>query len=274
MTKNKSDISENEIKNDKFSWKQLDEKWQDKLMSCNFMIKDCIGDGNCQFRSIETALKNSGIKIDHTRLRSLIAKHIRHIPDEEFLLIIQNYIIEKENGEFIGKWNPEIIKNKREFIYQIKQPGFHFEGDNVTLSILSKVLKIDFLIFNNDFNIIDISNPDIFNEKLIILYYLRNSNYGHYMTIGLKNKRDKIISLFKRSKLPNVLSILLNKQTFLLEHIKRIFEKFNSINKKPTLNNIIAELENAIQFKLSKSDKQKVIKILRIWMDEGLKLKF
>ena len=244
-----------------YEWNNLDDKWNTKLMSKNFVTKDCLGDGNCQFRSIETALNDSGIKMDHNRLRDIVAKYIRKLPDEEFNIIVESYIIEKQNGEFIGKWDPELIRTKKDLIFQIKKPGFHFEGDNITLSLLSKGLNIDFIIFDENYNVIDMSNNQNYNNKIVILYYIRNENYGHYMTVGFKNKK-KVVTIFKRDKLPSELELILNKQKFLIKHIINIINEYEKKNKKPTLNNILSELEYRICFKLGKIDKHKLIKLL------------
>jgi hypothetical protein len=98
---------------------ELDDCWKTKLLSNKFYIKECIGDGNCQFRSIETALKTAGFKLKHTKLRNLIARYIRQITDQEFHMIVQSYRLEKDNGEFEGGWDPYQISDKKDFIKEV-----------------------------------------------------------------------------------------------------------------------------------------------------------
>lgn len=273
---NESKINKKELKqlekklNAMFFWKSLDKDWQDKLLSNKFLIKDCVGDGNCQFRSIETALTNGGFKTSHKNLRNLIARYINNIPMEEFSTILKSYQLEQQFGEFRGKWNPLSINTKRDFIKEIKKQGFNFEGDNITLSLLSKACKIDFIIFDDTYNIIDISNPDELNSKIIILYYLKDA--GHYNTIGYR-KKEKIITLFKRKHLPKELELLMNKPKYIVEHIKRIYLQ-NSTSKnskkvsKITLNTMLFELEKNTKIKFSKKDKKEIIKLLIKWLND------
>jgi hypothetical protein len=139
-----------------YQWEGLDSEWKTLLMSDKFRVKDTIGDGNCQFRAIETALKckskNDGShkKQSHLTLRKLAGKYTNSgLNLEEFKNILEHYREEVVNGEFRGDWNPDNTKSKRQFIQHLKTPGFHFEGDDVTLSLLSRVLKIDFMIFTD-----------------------------------------------------------------------------------------------------------------------------
>jgi hypothetical protein len=239
-----------------FDWIPLDEKWQRKLLSQSFMQKDCKGDGNCQFRSIETALTDAGYKTTHSRLRRLIAKYINKIPDKEFHEIMQNYIIEKESGEFQGGWDPMEVKNKKQFIRVIKHTGFYFEGDNITLALLSKAINVDFLILDDDYNMTDLSNPDELNPKVIILYYVKS---GHYKTIGIKNKNGNVKTIFKREKLPKELDTIIDRYTFYVEHVKRAMTTM----PKTTLNKILKEVQKQLQVDLSKEDKKLIMTILK-----------
>ena len=171
----------------------------------NFTIKECGGGGECQFLSIENALMQSNNKYTHTELRNLIADYILNkLSDDDFNNIINSYKIEKENNEFIGEWDPYLIKSKNDFIKEIKQPGFHFQGDDVTLSLLSSILNIDFYIINKkNHSIFKISNK-INNNNIIILYYIPGIT-GHYQLIGL-NK----MFLFDKDNLPNDVLALIN----------------------------------------------------------------
>jgi hypothetical protein len=244
---------------DVFIWEPIDPKWSKKLLSECFVIKNCLSDGNCQFRSIETALTNAGHKTDHEKLRRSICKYINNIDNNEFFNIIQNYRLEKQHGEFEGNWDPFTIKNKRDFIKQLKQPGFNFQGDNITLSLISQSLNIDIIILNDDLHITDLSNPEKLNQKLIILYFDKQNK--HYKTIGIKLKK-KVNTIFKRSDLPIEILRIIDKQNFFLHHIQTICLKELKCGKI-NLNNIIKSLQNKLQIPLSDKDKQIVFKIIR-----------
>ena len=184
---------------DNYEWKQFDMKVK------NLVVKDCKPDGNCQFRSIEQALYQYNNKYTHIKLRKLIGDYILSLKDKDFENILNNYKIEKDNGEFIGKWNPYKIKSKIDFVKNINTLGFHFEGDDTTLNILSKILNIDFIIINKNKSVtLKLNN----GRAIIVLYYEKHGLSGHYKTIGLK--KDNIISAFNSKSLPDEITELIN----------------------------------------------------------------
>jgi hypothetical protein len=250
-----------------YIWEELSQKWQTKLLSSKFFIKNCLGDGNCQFRSIETALINSGYKTNHNKLRNIIVKYINNLDNPTFFKIIQNYRIEKDNGEFLGNWDPYSIRNKRNFTNQIKQDGFHFQGDHTTLSLLSNALNIDFIILTSDFNIINLSNPEN-NHKLIILYYDKTNNKnGHYKTIGFKIKR-KIESIFK-APFPPEIENLLDKNKLLLNHLNDIINETINDSKHLQLNNILMSMQKRLHTNISSEDKNTIMLLLTFWLEDN-----
>lgn len=248
-----------------FVWKPLDDKWTNKLLSNKFMIKDCVGDGNCQFRSIETALINAGHGTNNTNLRRVISRFVSSLPDTEVHDIINYYRIEKKDGEFVGDWDPFKVKNKRELIREIQKEGFSFQGDNITLSLLSRSIKTDFVIFDNRYNITDLSNPDSLHEKIIILYYLSTKNTGHYQTIAL-DSNGKVTTIFKRSKLPREVDMIIDKHNLFKNHINDICKGGEC---RLTLNNVIKELQARLQSVLSEIDKKIIIKLIRVWTENN-----
>ncbi|NBP01528.1 MAG: hypothetical protein EBU90_15585, partial [Proteobacteria bacterium] len=244
-----------------FVWKELDEHWKLKLLSSAFVVKDCIGDGNCQFRSIETALTDSGYRMTHEKLRKMIAQYINKMSDAQFYEIVQNYRLEKQNGDFEGNWDPDQIRNKKDFITNIVKSGFHFQGDNITLSLLSKAINLDFVILDDNYNITDLSNPDELHDRVVVLYYQRGSKTGgHYMTIGIRTPRGKVYTLFSRGSLPQALDHVLDKHTLMLSHVAEIVKQ---TGENVTLNVVIRELERRLQTKLTASDRKQAFIILR-----------
>lgn len=243
---------ENYVENEQYDYEPLDIKWQTKLMSDRYYIKDCIGDGNCQFRSIANAMN---CKTSHINLRRVLAKSISKMAMVEFYRILDNYKIEKQNGEFLGKWNPSTLKTKKEFIEHITKTGFHFEGDNITLGLLSKSLGVDFVIFDNTYRITDLSNPDSMNDKIILLYFESFGNSGHYKTIGINRKGNKQCTVFKRSNLPSELELILDKDKFMTEHVRNAYHTLTRV----TINSILAVIQTRLISKIWKEEKRRLI---------------
>lgn len=265
LSNSKSSCSKNvknKCINDTYYWEPVSEKWKSKLGSLNFMIKNCLGDGNCQFRSIETALTQGGYRATHEKLRRLLAKYILSIDNKVFIDIIKTYQIEKQNGEFVGNWDPMTIKQKKDFIKIIKRPGFDFQGDFISLELISRAIGIDIIIFTNDLDIINLSDPDNLQNKIIILYYDKDGQ--HYKTIGLKKNQDKFETIFKRSKLPEEINRILDKHSFLYFHIENICNENpqNCDKSRIHLNYIINKLEERLGVKISRNEKKNVMEII------------
>jgi len=230
------------LEND-YIWKQFSKKLP------NLVIKDCEPDGNCQFRSIENALYQYNNKYTHIKLRKMIGKYILNLPESDFLTILNNYKIEKDNDEFTGHWDPYKVKTKHDFIKNINTLGFHFEGDDVTLNIISNVLHIDFIILNSNKTITLKMNN---NKFIIVLYYEKIGLSGHYKTIGLKNeKRGIIITAFKSQLLPKEIQYLIE--------LSKISKKQLIKSKSPKKSDIKSKSPKKSDIK-SKSPKKSDIK--------------
>jgi hypothetical protein len=255
---NNDNDNDDEKEKNKFTWELLNKKWQNVLLSNSFYVKDCAGDGNCQFRSLEEALKKSDKKNSHKQLRKLLSEHILNLSDDDFNNILNSYIEEQNNGEFYGDWDPSRIKNKKQFANEIKKSGFNFEGDHITLGLLSQILKIDFLIFNErEHSITPVEND---NPEIIILNNIKSGNSGHYRTVGIKTvgvKNSPIETIFKRGFLPESLSNILNKNIFFKSHIEKLYTILDNF----TCNEVILKLKE-IMSNLSESDKKLICKIL------------
>ena len=197
-----------------------------------FVIKDTLPDGNCQFRAISEAMKCEENKLNHKQLRKLIAEYILESNDDSFRDIVNHYRIEKTNGEFIGKWDPFKVKTKTQFARQIKKYGFHFQGDNMTLAILSPILKVDFVIVSQNGTLPMPKPSGTFitelsqnHPKFIMLYYTGD----HYQTIGIKKKGiRKVITIIERINMPNILRLLIDKYYFVETEIRNYYEECKS----------------------------------------------
>jgi hypothetical protein len=245
------------------AWRPLNQKWRTKLMSEKFVVKDCIGDGDCQFRSVEAALTNAGIKMTSSRLRNAVAKYINALPNDSFANILQTYRLEKANNEFIGHWDPYKVKNKKEFNKELKKEGFHFEGDFITLSLMSMSLKVDFIVFDDSFNILKTSNV---HDKLIILYYSRSGLSGHYETIGFMKSPTRVVSVFKRQNLPEEMTVLLDDTKFIIAHLNCILQTTEEPKRLLTLNDILLKLAGRLCTKFTQSQRKDVLKKIKVWL--------
>lgn len=169
-------------------WNSLHNKnmkqWNQLLYPYLFLTKDTKPDGNCQFRSISQSITKSNSDNLHILLRKKIYDYILSTSLQEFNNILDFYRQELVFGEFRGQWNPNQIKTRKHLALEIEKPGFNFEGDYITLTILSKLLKIDIIILVDSKckNITKIETP--LNYKFIILHY----KYQHYQTVGILYK--------------------------------------------------------------------------------------
>jgi hypothetical protein len=239
--------SENNVSNvakSKFKWEEFNYE--------KFFIKNCASDGNSQFCSIENGLKGSNQSQSHKKLRNLIGEYIvSKLNDKSFKELLDNYKILRNNGDFIGNWNPFKIKTKKQFIKEIKKIGFNFQGDNITLSLLSKALKIDFIIFSENDNINEQSN---IHENIICLYFSLPLN--HYKILGIKDEK-LIHTIFNRSKLPNILEKLIRQDYFYKMQIEKYYSKCIKSNENFTITGLYNYLN------VPKNDKKIITQILR-----------
>ena len=119
---------------------------------------------------------------------------------------------------------------------------------------------ISLFLFNVSF--INGITLDKLNSEPVKLYYDKNGS--HYKTIGLKKKEDKFQTIFKRSKLPEEINRILDKQSFLSFHIENICnnDPQNCGKSKLHLNYILNKLEERLGVKISRNDKKNVMEII------------
>lgn len=259
-----------------YFWHELSEDFQKKLMSDKFVQMDCLDDGNCEFRTIETALKHAGYKISPKKLKTAVSKYIYHLSNQDFALLINNYREEKMNNIFIGNWNPFDIKNKRDFINEIKKSDFHFQGDFITLNLLTKVLKTDFLILTeNSPSLIEVSNEFNLNNRIILLYYSIFNENSDFQAIGLKYnetpKRSKIETIFTRDSLPLEIKRLTDIDEMFLYHVQNICS--NTECNKDNIHSIIDKIEKELGKSIPSDKRCNLIKILFTWINNHNYLK-
>jgi hypothetical protein len=193
-----------------------------------YHINQClIKNGTCHFDIISEALKKSKNKISSKKLRKLLFDHLS-----------------TNNLEFKQSRN---IKTKKE----LKKFMDTFDGDNDTLNILSKLLNIDFYIFEQNSQLpIEISTG---NNDIILLDTFSPG------TIGLKSTSKIPQTLFNRSSLPFTLESLLDKNIYFKN---KITEFYNTVPKKDfTLINLYNYIN--LNKKLSIDDKKLVLDLIK-----------
>lgn len=187
----------------KYGWESLDYNLETKLDS-KYRILECGAGGDCFFHSLSEALNLSNIYqnidtlYDTQTVRNYAASMIT---DNNFDFILNNYIIEAENDEFQGDWNPKGISSIDSLKNEITKCGDNFWADNIILSLLSQFFKINFVIITIDqddnYSIIQLSKT--YKQNIIFLYELG----CHYKLIGRFDGK-KIKTVF--SKLPKNIS--------------------------------------------------------------------
>ena len=88
---------------------------------------DCGSNGDCLFLCLEEGFKNiyNPLNEDFSveNLRELTANQINR---NNFTIILENYRVEYDNGEFEGLWNPYEIKNIEDLQNNIKKQAILF----------------------------------------------------------------------------------------------------------------------------------------------------
>jgi hypothetical protein len=198
-----------------YGWEKLPKYWNQKLniKKNYFAILDCGGNGDCLFHCISEAINKpydlSSQLVDTKYLRKITSEKIN---ENNFSLILENYKIEKENNEFLGEWDPDMIENYKELQQEIQKCGNNFWGDHILLQLLQQELDINIIIFKtnmvdilfeeNQYDNLEIQFLDEKNEKTVILYYI--SDY-HYQLIGYFNG-NTIETCFYKENIPEELT--------------------------------------------------------------------
>ena len=207
-----------------YNWSKMCLGWRKRLKENNkscFGILDCGSNGDCLFHVISEALnsililENKSPIYDYEKLRIIASEQINK---DNYDCIINSYILEIENKEFMGDWDPLNINNIEELSNEIKKCGNNFWGDHILLQLLQKKLEFNVIIFNSDnyedsdnidekFKILPISNLD--NEKYkytILIYYLGDV---HFQLIGYFDG-NKMNTIFTKETLPLVVNNVYN----------------------------------------------------------------
>ena len=176
-------------------WDLNDYGWTnlDKSLNLNpyLGILDCGGDGDCLFKCIAEAYNNLKIEdfIDTEYLREIVSKSISK---KLYKSSIENYKIQKQINELNGFWDPDSIENVNEFREIIKNKSFW--GDYLCIEILSKKMKLNFLVLDTNFNVI--FSKDKY-KKTIVLICIEQT---HFQLLSYFNG-EKICTLLTKNQL-------------------------------------------------------------------------
>lgn len=195
---------------DDYGWSELDFLWNIELGD-QFMLLDCGANGDCLFHCLSEAINLDNIcRGDISNLydvQTLRTKASKEFTNENFELILQNYKIEKEVGEFQGDWDPESINSIEELQNELCKTGNNFWGDHIIIQLLSQALKVNIIVLNGDedFEKLSYNIVETLGSKGYIIIYFENN--CHYKLVGKFNGK-KIVSVFP--KIPNNLLTLEN----------------------------------------------------------------
>jgi len=193
-----------------YGWTKLDWGWKRRLkhLDKNFRygLLDCGSNGDCLFHVIAEGLNNiktGECNYDVQTLRNLAAEQITV---DNYEIILESYRLEEEDGEFLGDWNPQSIRNKEDLRLELCKSGDNFWGDHIVLQLLQNILKINIIILNScdnehKYKIHPTATDLNIYEKTIILYYLDGL---HFQLVGYYNKNE-MKTCFKRNEIPNEL---------------------------------------------------------------------
>ena len=231
---NQTNLLNADVNKSKCTWSVLDDNWNEfyQFESSNkLVLKKCIEDGDSQFRAVGAPLKMSPKK-----LRKLLGDYIlEKLNETDFENILEEYKQKVSNSHYTFTWDPFSIKNKSQFVKHLKKNGFHFQGDQTTLNILTNAVKTDIVIFNQEtYTVSELSH--IYNNFIIVMM-----NKQHYQTIGIKSNK-KIQTLFEWNNLPHIFENLMDKNTLYKKQIEKYYERCKATTEKFTLTGIYRKL--------------------------------
>ena len=185
-----------------YGWSELDFLWNIELGD-EYMLLDCGSNGDCLFHCLAEAINLKNIckpspdisnLLDVADLRKMASKQLNK---ENYDIILQNYKIEKEVGEFQGDWNPESINSIEDLQNELCKTGNNFWGDHIVIQLLSQALKVNIISLNSDeeFEKLSFNRIETKGAKGYIIIYFENN--CHYKLVGKFNGK-KIVSVFPK----------------------------------------------------------------------------
>lgn len=205
-------------------WEKLDTSWvrrlnkyvENKPNKSRWAILDTNNDGDCFFNTIAESFNyynklNNDVKLyDSKEIREIISNEINK---DNFDEIIMYYKISKESGDFINKWNIDIIKNYEDLRKELIKTGHNYWADFLILQLAITAFDINIIILNepkdipkNKCKLYPLGHSLNENKKTIIIYFYNNN---HFKLIGYFNN-NSINTLFEYEELPKEIITIYN----------------------------------------------------------------
>jgi hypothetical protein len=186
-------------------------KWSNNYDIDNALYYDPPRDGNCLLSCIrEATYPQLDVSIDLLRYYASL-QILREDKDYINNVILAYYREEVERKQFAGAWNPMTCKDAEGLAEAIVEPvhsgkGMNFQGDNIILAMLGKILKLDFIVFDDQRRFPDVTRV-VGDEKSGHLYtiFLEYQTGGskHYRALGVENNGGEFVqTLFFTKNLP------------------------------------------------------------------------
>jgi hypothetical protein len=195
------------------------DRFVNKLGIKDLAVWKARGNGNCLFSSV--CMSISPVHwLTPDELRTKVAHQVLSQSDEWFDIAMINYREELARGQFSGGWNPNECKTKEELYSAILIPlqtgdYRHFEGDNIILSLIVKVLGVDAIVLQDGVmgctRIASGSSTGAAASKWTI-FLLFDDKSRHYNALGVidtDGAEGGINSIFPSDKLPSQLASFL-----------------------------------------------------------------
>lgn len=182
------------------------------------------GDGNCMLAAFSEGVKPLCM-VTPEELRKIAADEILNLENLWFIALLDVYRREQIEKKFVGKWNPQACRTRRELADAVLLPvksgnGFDFQGDAIILDLLSKHFSLDVVVYEKKYGekylrrtnsgSASDENPNKFLFT-IFLYYTDGGNHlsKHYQLLGVdKGKNKGIQSIFEKPFIPSVFNLL------------------------------------------------------------------
>jgi hypothetical protein len=196
-------------------WKE----WKNNYGIKGVLVWDPPGDGSCLFSAVRECIHPQLICTnDHLRYYSAL-QILREDKESIDNIILPTYRQEVENKEFHGAWDPMKCEGAEQIAEAIVEPfhsgkGFDFQGDDTILCMLSKILGIDFFMFNSTGKFPELVPVGVVgddggkgnklekNKYTVFLEYERK-NSKHYRALGVEYENGRLVqTMFPSNNLP------------------------------------------------------------------------
>jgi len=183
-----------------------------------FLYKECGGSGNCQFLSLAEALQPK-YTLSAAELRTLAANGVLALSEDEVRPELEEIRRQVRNKEFDGLWDPSRIVDREALAAQIEMPnktrnGYHFEGNQFTLCLLSNLLKVNIIVFNLTHKTVFLTSKE--HPFTVFLLFYDQSHFKHFQALAQKVSDSHYQSVFFADTIPEEVSTFLARASTVL----------------------------------------------------------